>query len=255
MSQPDRVLSLKEYVDLLSDLPVPTTEQIKDFADYVSGAHSWYKHLPAVPPGAPFFFYLDPNAGLSQIVLNNGQIEMRERAERGFHYADLPTQVYRDRFGGLAYICQRGIAVSLGSVNGEFTLQPDKNFGIRTHTGQLAQLPDEILKAGLSLNTAVIHDSARPNGILIFRMQSGRENAIRNETWPETDPGSIAVNKILNRVIEISKASTSEDQTVKPGIRSDKELSELLTEERHRQLGLMTKAMQNVIDFVKNTRA
>jgi hypothetical protein len=54
---------MNEYLEIVSQLSLPTVEQTQAFTDYVVGAHSWYKHLPLLPPGAPFTFYLDPNAG------------------------------------------------------------------------------------------------------------------------------------------------------------------------------------------------
>ena len=52
---------MDEYRELVASLPLPSTDQTARFVDYVSGAHSWYKHLPLFPPGAPFVFFLDPN--------------------------------------------------------------------------------------------------------------------------------------------------------------------------------------------------
>jgi hypothetical protein len=66
------------YRKLIARLPIPTVEQTENFAAYMVGAHSWYKHLPCHPPGAPFSFFLDPNAGRSVVML---------------------TTEYRDRFG------------------------------------------------------------------------------------------------------------------------------------------------------------
>jgi hypothetical protein len=44
-------LTLAEYLNLLSGLPLPSTQQKSEFAEFVSAAHSWYKHLPANLPG------------------------------------------------------------------------------------------------------------------------------------------------------------------------------------------------------------
>ena len=38
-------LGLAEYRALAASLPVPTPLQVRQFAEYVAGAHSWYKHL------------------------------------------------------------------------------------------------------------------------------------------------------------------------------------------------------------------
>src|SRR5262245_44499308 len=110
-------LTLGEYVDLLSSVPLPTQQQKQNFVEYLSHAHSWYKHLPMYPPGAPFYFFLDKYAGCDRLVSNDGTAILKERTERGFHYSDYPTAKYRDLFGHLAYCCGYGkkvIALSKG---------------------------------------------------------------------------------------------------------------------------------------------
>ena len=41
-------LTLRQYIELVSDVPFPTHEQKENFIEYVSRAHSWYKHLPCI---------------------------------------------------------------------------------------------------------------------------------------------------------------------------------------------------------------
>jgi hypothetical protein len=57
----------KTYLRTVAGLPIPTAEQINDFATYVAGAKSWYKHLPVHPPGSPMHFYLDSHAGRDRL--------------------------------------------------------------------------------------------------------------------------------------------------------------------------------------------
>lgn len=73
--------------------------QMQQFALFVSNAHSWYKHLPYLPPGEPFQFFLDPGAGMQLVVSSQGSVDATPRAEPGFHYSWLPTVEYRARFG------------------------------------------------------------------------------------------------------------------------------------------------------------
>ena len=58
--QPTSQFTLEEYREALEGVPRPTDEQIAGFAAFVCKAHSWYKHLPLLPPGVPFQFFLDP---------------------------------------------------------------------------------------------------------------------------------------------------------------------------------------------------
>src|SRR5689334_22083945 len=95
------VCSLPEYRRIVSALPRPSAEQVKDFVGFVSGAHSWYKHLPLLPPRTPFFFFLDPLSGYDLVHRRDGSVVHEERTEnsRPFHYTWMLTSTYRERFG------------------------------------------------------------------------------------------------------------------------------------------------------------
>ena len=89
------------YAQALAGKGLPTPEQTAAFAEYVSSAHSWYKHLPLTPPLAAFVFYLDPNAG-RQIVRTKDRRWIytdRPEGEQFFHYNEMPTTEYHQRFG------------------------------------------------------------------------------------------------------------------------------------------------------------
>jgi hypothetical protein len=93
-----------EYADLIARLSLPTEEQTAAFAEHVANVHSWYKHLPVLPPGARFTFFLNPHA-----------CEQIDRADDGFvvtpieqgdyfrHGSRLSTVQYRTRFGHWDY--------------------------------------------------------------------------------------------------------------------------------------------------------
>jgi len=98
------------YMLVVRALSPPSPEQVKSFVDYVAGAHSWYKHLPLVPPGTPFYFFLDPYAGYD-LVYKKGRTGYCEREEQGFHYSDIPTAEYRQRYGFLQYSTGAGTDV------------------------------------------------------------------------------------------------------------------------------------------------
>lgn len=50
---------MSDYVDLIRQGPCPSDAQITRFARHVAGDHSWYKKLPMLGRGEPFFLYLD----------------------------------------------------------------------------------------------------------------------------------------------------------------------------------------------------
>src|SRR5215472_1124014 len=84
LPHPFRALSLDDYLGLVRELPSPTPEQRQNFVDYVSTAHSWYKHLPLCLPGTRFYFYVDPSAGCDWITMQDGSHAIAERKKQGF---------------------------------------------------------------------------------------------------------------------------------------------------------------------------
>lgn len=111
---------MTEYLKIARRLPRPTAQQLRDFADYVAQAHSWYKHLPLDTPGLPFVFYLDPNAGCDLLIGRGGTTTYRERTDAThlFHYSSLLTHVYRERFGYLEFASSTGRWILRGDSNG-----------------------------------------------------------------------------------------------------------------------------------------
>jgi hypothetical protein len=93
-----------DYVRAIRQLPRPTLAQTERFARFVSGAHSWYKHLP-IRPKVPFVFYLDPGAGMNLVRTRTGEtalVEITDESTR-FHYTWQKTEDYRRRFGHWNY--------------------------------------------------------------------------------------------------------------------------------------------------------
>ena len=82
-------MGLNAYRNWIADIAPPTDAQIEAFADYVSSARSWHKHLPLNPPGTLFQFYIDPYAGMDRVVLASGELRLLERTDKttAFHYA------------------------------------------------------------------------------------------------------------------------------------------------------------------------
>ena len=105
------------YWQEVQRLPPPSDTQISKFVDYVAGAHSWYKHLPLTPPGIPFHFFLDPYVGCD-LAVQGARTLYRERTEPGFHYSDLPTAEYRQRFGYLQYSANAGTSILVPRAKG-----------------------------------------------------------------------------------------------------------------------------------------
>lgn len=126
------------YIAETLDLPLPSEEQTKNFLDYVSTAHSWYKHLDR-KKFTPFYFYLDPY--VMMIHHDNGSVE--EAKERGFHYSTMPTSQYRQNYGYWNYFDSP---------------QPT----IRSASGANILIPELLTEAGTALVTASMYGKMNP---------------------------------------------------------------------------------------------
>jgi hypothetical protein len=79
----------------MEDVALPDDEQTRNFAEHVAGAHSWYKHLPPLPPGRRFAFYLDRDAGRERETLQNGRFRLHR--SHGRHAVQVSLHVDDDR--------------------------------------------------------------------------------------------------------------------------------------------------------------
>ena len=101
MPPPAEINLYRPYLAAVTAHPPPTRRQLIDFADYLSTAHSWYKHL-SNPPGEPFLVYFDPSVMMAWERPANAYREIR-RGETGCHYSTRTTEEYRQRFSICAY--------------------------------------------------------------------------------------------------------------------------------------------------------
>jgi hypothetical protein len=254
MSAPDRPpLTLPEYRILVKSLPRPTLLQMQQFAVFVSNAHSWYKHLPYLPPGLPFYFFLDPAAGMQLAVKPQGSVDATPRTECGFHYSWLPTAEYRDRFGYLAYSRIAGTRFSSRSDDGTWLVSSDVGSSVYDPTAhRLCQLPTQVRRVGRAFVSGVAHTCGADERFWLgmVRMKTPLE-------WPEESGGLEAVTRILDRcrVLEEDPSQKEQKRTLDPkddanlwGV--DYPLYQLLEPERQRQLAGMVSAMKRVIELV-----
>ena len=107
------------YLEAARALPIPSDEQTRTFAEYVTGAHSWYKHLPMLPL-SPFVFFLDPNAGRSMVHVTGDEVAFVDNTDGnpGIHYTWQTTDAYRRRFGCWNYEAPYGKSLQYMSDQG-----------------------------------------------------------------------------------------------------------------------------------------
>jgi hypothetical protein len=250
------LLTLRQYLDLISDIPLPTQQQKENFVEYVSHAHSWYKHLPLYQPGAPFYFFIDKYAGYDRFVQKDGTAFLEARVTKGFHYSALPTAEYLAYFGHLAYSCGFGKTVVLLS-DGPVAVPRDDIPAVPGDDASMYRLPVEIAEAGLTHLTAVIHSASAQDPDLDYI--AVREKGSGQIDWPEQSGGKHTLDKIFLRcevMRQMRPKWTHVELKAAPGkiFFVDPELYELLTPERLRQSGEMIKAMDRVCAVIGNAR-
>jgi hypothetical protein len=249
------LLTLREYLSLISDIPLPTQQQKENFVQYVSHAHSWYKHLPMDQPGAPFYFFIDKYAGYDRFLQKDGTAFLEARVNEGFHYSALPTAEYLEYFGHLAFSCGFGRTVVLLS-DGPVAVPRDDIPAVPGDDASMYRLPTEIAEAGLTHLTAVIHSLTAQSHDLDYRLKEDGSGPI---DWPEESGGQDTITKIILRCDVMRQTNpkwTHVELKAAPGriFSVDPGLYEILTPERLRQSSEMLKAMDRVCTVIGNAR-
>ncbi len=219
------------------------------FARFYSTRGSWYK-LRAYPPQQAFQFYLDPGAAMVQEKDERGRLRVFPSTVKAPAPTGITTSNYRDCFGWLD-----AKSVSDAPANPDNMFLGDAPLIYVPQERALAYLPAEILDAGRTQVSAVIH----PRAAALPESWLHAGAAGRLTTWPEECGGRAAVEGILERCREIDgdrslqeKVTVEEKARLQFGALSgvDWPLLQMLAPERERQLGDMVGAMQRVCDLV-----
>jgi hypothetical protein len=248
------VLSLAAYRAMCQPLPLPTEQQMHAFAVFVSGAHSWYKHLSLFPPGVAFRFFLDPYAGMQRIITADGHVNVEERIECGFHYSWIPTAEYREKYGYMAFSQSNGTRVGDASDSNRVKVSSDSVPEIYDPRRQaIVRLPGEVVVAGTALITGLVHAS----GSEWLRRWS---HWLDHVEWPEESGGQETRTKILERC-ELLARDPGQMERLSLGdprlsgefnlLFGDYPLYELVLPERKRQLAGMVATMQRICALVR----
>jgi len=239
--QTPATLTLPEYLNLLSGVPLPSTQQKTEFAEFVSAAHSWYKHLPANSPGRPFYFFLDKYAGCDRVLQSNGTAVFADRREKGFHYSDIPTAEYRSRFGYLAYNCSAGTSVFVAEWPLVYSRDKVPVPAVPGDDGKMYGLPRDILEVGETQLTAIIHPGS-----------SARLVCRRLTEWPEELGGRTTLEKIAARCREMDDPA---QRSTGVGVYIEDQLLEnLVAPERQRQKREIIRSIDRVCELIRAGR-
>ena len=235
--------SLATYKSLCAGLVRPTADQIDNFVQHVCEAHSWYKHLPFLPPGKPFFFYLSPTAGFHVKYGPLGKVKVRDITNdsdnpglmKG-HNSIMNTDRYRSRFGFLTYsgaelhhrVAQAKVASMPSYCHLPFMATPDIGF----------RIPKEIADLGCVELTGAIHSLA----YIAPKHAYGRDQKYLlghgKREWPEETGGSFTRKKL-------EKIARSE-----PYKGMDEDLTAVIQPEKDRLKGLIGDAIGRAINAV-----
>ena len=123
----DELLPYRPYLAAVTSHPAPSRKQLVDFAEYLCGAHSWYKHLPN-PPGHAFHVFFHPAAMMfnQDAAQATGATEILA-GERHFHYSTMSTREYRTRFSICDYYCAEArMPETIRDVDGTELLLPPR---------------------------------------------------------------------------------------------------------------------------------
>lgn len=180
----------EDYRQWMLDIPGPTDSQIQAFADYVAGARSWYKHLPLMPPGERFHFYIDPYVGADRVVTVSGEVHLFARTEDSepFHYSWMTTADYREQFGCLAFSCAKGSTLFGDGYLGDAPVLIDHNRlypELVVSSAMRMAPPNEVLEAGSCSLTALVHPHATADYVASRLAMKHRERTEHSDAVAE----------------------------------------------------------------------
>jgi hypothetical protein len=234
------------YLAEVRRLPRPSDAQVETFVEYVTVAHSWYKHLPLKPPGKLFLFYLNPNTGREWVATMIGG-GYRDRTNdtptwERFHYTWRPTAEYVELFGHLDYFASAGTSFLVPTRGG--VLDTRARPKIQAADGEWLELPDAIHTVGAAHLTAAIHPLAWVGG---WRRQL-RSHSDVGSTYPDRAPSEqiiLAAQREMSR-----RLGAHADAGLPRGSPDPEELKEWMPATASKQTERMREVVGRVLEWV-----
>lgn len=231
------------YLSLIATLPIPSVEQTERFVLYVAGAHSWYKHLPVLPPGEPFAFFLDPNAGRSLICTAERELFVdRSDEEERFHHTWILTTEYLKKFGHWSYAANAGPGLRFGSAEEGWANLTTPMPRVMTPDGSWVEVTTSVIESGSCSLTAMVHATINPNTWLLNHGQGMMEN-FKKQLELHPDDTELA---------RYAKVEAIQDLIAGEYVRKNKPLEEFHREEMPRQRDKIRQALFRVRALLRN---
>jgi hypothetical protein len=203
-----------------------------DFADYLSTAHSWYKHLPR-PPGCVFYVFFDPSAMMTPLPTRphggrTGSAGYSEIVGSGhFHYSTRATADYRAAFSICSWLQPEdgeSIPHAIHDVDGTALLLPPRVSGGTDSLVYLSTMCFQPHPGARGLDAAALRDEAA---------------ALRERL--RRDPESAALGRALARTLELAHSVAGVEEVLAQhngallgGERKRHELLQAIYEKQHR---------------------
>jgi hypothetical protein len=151
------------YLEVISSLPKPTPQQTARFVAHVAGAHPWHELLPALPPGVPFVFFLNPDAGRRRLRTGGGEVAFVERrvGETPTSPSWMPTEAYRARFGHWDYFTPATQDLELAEPGGPL-VDPRAGLRVLSTWGDWVAPPPELEGVASCALTCHVHETFLP---------------------------------------------------------------------------------------------
>jgi hypothetical protein len=233
------------YLAEVRRLPRPSNAQVDAFVEYVTVAHSWYKHLPAASPGKLFLFFLNPNAGRERVATRSGS-SYRDRTadtprDERFHYTWRPTAEYVELFGHLDYFASAGTSFLVPTRRGVLDTRAVPE--IQASHGARLDLPEEIRTLGAVHLTSAIHPLAWFHWWMKHRRSETHADSSDHDRDP-SDPVLFAIHREMSRRLRI----LPDDEFLESA--PDAELQEWMPAEATEQTDRMREVVARVLEWV-----
>jgi hypothetical protein len=239
------------YLTSIASLTPHTEAQIKDFVSFAADAKSWYKHIPARPPGEPMHFYLDPNAGRDRLRRWGHRVAYYDRTEgtRKLHYSWLTTSEYRRRFGYLAFSCPVGTVIWMDETTEAEIWTRDPNFSaplIEGSSGALALVPAAVLQVGGCNVTQMVH--SRTDAKMLW--QKWKKEQLRAAEYREMEVDALTGHWIR---IGVLCEEVAEERSARRIRSIEVELSSLIEQQRAKERREMMDAIKEMLEYVSSS--